>query len=110
MERINQELEQYLRMFIDFCQEQQLDWLAMVEFVYNNKVQTSTRVSLFKVNSGQELHMGFEIKKKRKFKRAKEFAKRIKEVYKKVEVVLKKSQKEIRKYADRKEVSQRSTE
>jgi len=37
MERMNQELEQYLRMFIDHCQEQWPDWLAMAEFAYNNK-------------------------------------------------------------------------
>jgi len=51
MERINQELEQYLTMFIDYCQEQWPDWLAMAEFAYNNKVQTSTKVSLFKANN-----------------------------------------------------------
>ena len=37
-ERINQELEQYLRMFINHRQEQWPDWLVTVEFVYNNKV------------------------------------------------------------------------
>ena len=51
-ERINQKLEQYLRMFINHRQEQWPDWLATAEFVYNNKVQTSTKVSLFKANIG----------------------------------------------------------
>ena len=51
-ERINQELEQYLRMFINHRQEQWPDWLVTVEFVYNNKVQTSTKVLLFKANIG----------------------------------------------------------
>jgi len=51
-ERMNQKLEQYLRMFIDHCQEQWLDWLVTAEFAYNNKVQTSTKVSLFKANNG----------------------------------------------------------
>jgi len=37
-ERINQELEQYLRVFIDHRQEKWLDWLGTVEFVYNNKL------------------------------------------------------------------------
>ena len=37
-ERMNQELEQYLRMFIDHRQEQWPDWLATAEFAYNNKV------------------------------------------------------------------------
>jgi len=51
-ERMNQKLEQYLRMFIDYQQEQWLEWLGTAEFTYNNKVQTSTKVSLFKANAG----------------------------------------------------------
>jgi len=45
---MNQELEQYLRIFINHHQEQWPNWLAMTGFVYNNKVQTSTKVLLFK--------------------------------------------------------------
>ena len=37
-ERMNQKLEQYLRMFIDYCQEQWSNQLIIVEFVYNNKM------------------------------------------------------------------------
>jgi len=51
-ERMNQELKQYLRMFIDHCQEQWLEWLETAEFAYNNKVQTSTKVSPFRENNG----------------------------------------------------------
>jgi len=51
-ERMNQDLEQYLRMFINHQQEQWPDWLATAEFAYNNKVQTSTKVSLFRANNG----------------------------------------------------------
>jgi len=36
-ERVNQELEQYLQMFIDHRQEQWLKWLETAEFAYNNK-------------------------------------------------------------------------
>ena len=46
--------------------------------------------------------MGFEMRKKRKFEKAKEFAKRMKEVHEKAEIVLRKSQKEMKKYTDRK--------
>ena len=102
IEKINQNLEQYLRMFINHRQEQWPNWLVIVEFVYNNKVQTSTKVLLFKANNGQDLHMGFEMRKKGKFEKAAEFATRIKKVHKKAEVVLRKSQEKIRKYTDRK--------
>ena len=91
-----------MRIFIDHCQEQWPDWLVTAEFAYNNKVQTSTKVLPFKVNNGQDPHMGFEMRKKGKFERAEDFAKRIKEVYKEAEAALRKSQEEMRKYADRK--------
>jgi len=42
IERVNQELEQYLRMFIDYRQEQWPEWLGTAEFAYNNKVHSST--------------------------------------------------------------------
>jgi len=41
-ERVNQELEQYLRMFIDYRQEQWPEWSGITEFAYNNKVHLST--------------------------------------------------------------------
>jgi len=46
--------------------------------------------------------MGFEMRKKRKFEKAEEFATRMKEVHKEAKAALKKSQEEMRKYADRK--------
>jgi len=66
-ERMNQELEQYLQMFIDHHQEQWPEWLGTTEFAYNNKVQTSTKVLPFVANSGQDPHMGFELRKKGRF-------------------------------------------
>ena len=41
-ERVNQELEQYLRMFIDHRQEQWPEWLETAKFTYNNKAHLST--------------------------------------------------------------------
>jgi len=50
-EHANQELEQYLRMFVDYHQEQWPDWLGTAKFAYNNKVNSSTKVSLFMANN-----------------------------------------------------------
>jgi len=46
-ERMNQELEQYLRMFVDYCQMNWLEWLAIAEFSYNNKIQKSIKILPF---------------------------------------------------------------
>ena len=101
-ERVNQELEQYLRMFIDHRQEQWPDWLGTVEFAYNNKVHSSTKTSPFKANYGQDPRMGFEVRKKRKYKGAKKFVIKMKKVQKEAKAVLGKVQEEMKKYADRK--------
>jgi len=52
MERINQELEQYLRVFINHRQEQWPDWLGTAEFAYNNKIHAMTKILSFKANYG----------------------------------------------------------
>jgi len=77
-ERTNQELEQYLRMFIDHRQEQWPEWLGTAEFAYNNKVNTSTKVSPFRANSRRDPRMGFEMRKQGKLEGAKEFTERMK--------------------------------
>ena len=72
-ERVNQELEQYLRIFIDHRQEQWSEWLGTAEFAYNNKAHSSTRTSPFKANYRQDPRMGFEGRKKRKYTGAEKF-------------------------------------
>jgi len=57
-------------MFIDHQQEQWPDWLATADFAYNNKVQTSTKVSLFKADNRQDPCMGFEMRKKGKSRKS----------------------------------------
>ena len=65
-ERTNQKLEQYLRMYINHRQSNQSEWLAIAEFTFNNKIYTSTKLSLFKINYRRKLRIGFDIRKKRR--------------------------------------------
>jgi len=90
-EQTNQELEQYLRMFIDHQQKQWLEWLGTAEFAYNNKVNTSTKVSLFRANSGRDSRMGFEMRKQGKLEGAKEFMEKMKRIQGEAQVVLKRA-------------------
>jgi len=102
IERVNQELEQYLRMFIDHKQEQWPEWLGMAEFAYNNKAHLSTRTSPFKANYGQDPRMGFKGRKREKYAGVKKFVEKMKEIQEEVKAVLKKMQEDMRKYIDRK--------
>ena len=52
--RMNQELEQYLRFFIEHRQKDWLEWLATAEFVINNKVHTATKILPFMANYGKK--------------------------------------------------------
>jgi transposase InsO family protein len=58
-ERINQEMEQFLCLFVNECQ----DWdklLPLGEFTYNNHVHSSTQQTPFMVDTGRHPCMGFE--------------------------------------------------
>ena len=51
-ERINAILEQYLRGYCNYQQDNWVDYLSMAEFSYNNSIFSSTQVSPFFANSG----------------------------------------------------------
>ena len=101
MERINQKLEQYLRVFIDHRQEQWPDWLGIVEFAYNNKIHIATKISPFKANYGQDPRMGFEGRRKRRYEAAERFVERMKKIQKEEKAALGKAQEKIKKFVNR---------
>jgi len=52
-ERVNQEMEQYLRLYISYQQDDWAKWLPMAEFAHNNRQHLSTGKSPFFVNLGK---------------------------------------------------------
>ena len=100
-ERINQELKQYLRVFINHRQEQWLDWLGMAEFAYNNKIYTATKTLPFKVNYSQNPRMGFEGRRKGKYKAAEKFVEKMKKIQEEAKAALGKAQEEMKKFANK---------
>jgi len=68
----------------------------MAEFAYNNKVHSGTKILLFKANNGWSLRMGFELRKKGRFKGAEKFMKKIEEVQSEAKAALMKVQEEMR--------------
>ena len=100
-ERTNQELEQYLKMYVNHRQNNWSEWLAIAKFAFNNKVHTVIKMSPFKTNYGRELRIGFDIRKKGKNEKAEEFVREIKERHEKARAALVKSQEEMKRQADR---------
>ena len=78
------------------------EWLGTAEFVYNNKTHSSTKMSPFKANYGQDPRIGFEGRKKGKYQGVEKFVEKMKEIQEEVKAALGKTQEEMKKYVDRK--------
>ena len=74
--------------------------MATAEFAFNNKIYMVTKLSLFQVNYGRELRIGFNIRKNGKNEKAEEFARKMKKRHEKARVVLVKSQEEMKRQAE----------
>ena len=62
----------------------------------------SIKTSPFKANYRQDPRMGFEVRKKEKYKGAEKFVVKMKEIQEEAKAALGKAQEEMKKYADRK--------
>jgi hypothetical protein len=51
-ERVNREVEKYLRMFTNYQQDGWADWLPLAEFAYNNAIHEATGQTPFFLNKG----------------------------------------------------------
>src|ERR1700761_2377603 len=59
-ESANQEIEQYLRLFVNHRQDDWAEWLPLAEFSHNNRVQASPRQTPFMLNNGRHPRTGVE--------------------------------------------------
>ncbi len=51
-ERVNQEVEKYLRIFVNYLQDDWVEWLLLAAFTHNNCKHLVTGKSPFQVNYG----------------------------------------------------------
>src|SRR5882724_598676 len=59
-ERVNQDIEHFLRLFVNQWQDDWYEWLATAEFSYNNRIHASTHLSPFMMDTGQNPRLGIE--------------------------------------------------
>jgi len=101
-ERVNQELEQYLWLFVG---ERQDDWytlLPLAEFSYNNHVHSSTQQTPFLLDTGRHPWMGFELHQPLSHVEAvNEFTNRMKDTLKEAKSVLAKAKDDMARYYNR---------
>jgi hypothetical protein len=61
-ERTNQTLEQYLRMFVNYDQDDWVEWLPLAEFVFNNTPSDATGLTPFFANKGYHPRLTLSLK------------------------------------------------
>jgi len=88
-------------MYVNHRQNNWAEWLAMAEFAFNNKVHAATKVLPFQINYERELRMGFDVRKKGKNEKAKEFVREMKERHEEARAALVRSQEKMKRQADR---------
>lgn len=77
-ERVNQEIENYLRIFVNHRQDDWADWLPLAAFTYRNRKHSATGYSPFYMTHGYHPFTGVETKKKVKAEAVEQFVTRMK--------------------------------
>ena len=100
--RINAWVEQYLCIYINHCQSNWVEWLSIMEFVYNQTSSSATTFSLFLLNYGQQSQSGFLQRGKEQNPVANEFIEEMKSSQQIVKSTLKMASYNMKQFHDQK--------
>ena len=104
-ERVNQELEQYLRLFINQRQDDWSDLLPLAEFQYNNHVHSATQHPPFLLENGRLPRMGFEPDQRpSKIESVNEFTERMRTTLDEAKAALAKSKDDMARYYNQRRI------
>jgi len=99
-ERVNQEVEQYLRVFSNYRQNDWVSWLPLAEFTHNNSI-TTTGHTPFKVMYGYDLEFTVAPNSSSKVPAADERANEMREVRQETESTLRMVNERMKRFFDR---------
>ena len=99
-ERVNQEVELFLRMFTNEDQSDWSDWLSVAEYVHNNRVHSSTGHSPFFLNYGHHPRAITDPTQSTHVEAANSFAERMKSTRELAQKSLENAAKDMKKYYD----------
>jgi len=101
MERINQEIGTFLCYYVNYQQDNWMDWLAIAEFQYNDKKHVATGRTPFKLNFGRHLWKG-DLVVQMEIPRVEEFLTEMKKSWEQATKVMEEVQKVMKKQFDKK--------
>jgi len=100
-ERINQEIEVFLRHYMNYQQDDWTNWLAAAEFQYNDKKHAATGRTPFELNFGRHSWKG-DLMVKTDIPQVEKFLIRLQESWKQVTKAMEKVQKNMKRQFDKK--------
>ncbi|KAG8871131.1 hypothetical protein FRB98_001016, partial [Tulasnella sp. 332] len=100
-ERTNSLMEQYLRLYTNYRQNDWDEWLALAEFQYNNLVNSSTGVTPFYADNGRHLTIAPQTFNEVKVPAAEEMARKIQEIGEELKAMMKKAEDKHKNFYDR---------
>jgi len=99
---INQELDQYLRLFVNERQDDWYDLLPLAEFQYNNHIHSATQYPPFLLDTRRLPRMGFEPRQNPSgLETVNEFMERMRTAIEEAKSVIRKAQDNMKRYYDR---------
>ena len=101
-ERVNQELEEYLQIYVSQKQNDWVDWLPIAQFCHNNRQHSATGYSPFMITGGQHPFKGREMGKPLTNQSVEEYIKQFKETWKTTKENLEKAAKKMKKQHNKK--------
>ena len=100
-QHVNQELDQYLWLFVNERQDNWYDLLPIAEFQYNNHVHSTTQQPLFLLDTRRISHMGFEPQQNHSnLETVNEFTKRMRIAIEEAKSTIHKAQDDMKRYYD----------
>jgi len=101
-ECVNQELDQFLRLFVNEQQDNWYDLLPIAEFQHNNYIHSATQQPPFLLNTGQIPCMGFEPRQDpSSLETVNEFTKRMESAIEEAKSAIYKAQEDMTRYYNR---------
>jgi len=105
-ECVNQELDQFLHLFVNKWQDDWYDLLPIAEFQHNNHVHSATQQPPFLLDTGQIPHMGFELRQDpSSLEMVNKFTKRMESATEEAKSVIHKAQENMTRYYNRRRSS-----
>jgi hypothetical protein len=100
-ERVNQELEEYLRIYVNKRQNDWVDWLPIAQFCHNDRSHSATGFSPFMITTGQHPFKGIYTGKETTNQTAEKYIERFKETWKTTEKNLEQAAERMKRQHDK---------